>query len=219
MIKLKLYKIHGSITPDEILSKINETLYSDEQGFGFEIIDSSPESFTAQFTERTIKTQTYELITGEEQEVETVSYLRVRFGIRFGSEIALYVINPPRSMKYPYEMIRTIFKKENKLQPVSLNLSQMVDDFDSKYEQKITSLSLSNIQCDMNTIAKTKLVSNQNLYAYYKEHYGNTDALIDIVEMTVNSMSIECSRTGRIKLAEVKLKDFLLMADYCTTQA
>jgi hypothetical protein len=217
MIKLKLYKIHGSITPDEILSKVHEMLYSDDQGFGFDLIDNSSESFTAQFTERMIKIHRYELVTGEEREIETVSYLKVRFGVRFGSELALYVINPPRNMKYPYEMIRTIFKKENKLQPVSLNLSQIIDDFDSKYEQKITSLSLSNIQCDMNTVAKTKLVSNQNLYPYYKEHYSDTGALIDIVEMTVNSMSIECSRTGRIKLAEAKLKDFLLMVDYCST--
>ncbi|EHU0318120.1 hypothetical protein V4T79_003997 [Vibrio parahaemolyticus] len=214
MLKVKLYQAATYITKEQFYKRLEQNLYSDEQGFGFELLDDSEDNFVAQFIERTIRKQEFELPDGEVSEIETVSYIKVKFGIRFDTKHALYVINPPRSMKYPFEMIRALFGSDNGLKPVDLDLKKLLDVFSAKYDYVIRSMSLSNIQCDPNTIAKTKIASTKDLIPFYLEHYSETPAVIDTVHMVVNGIDTELSRTGRFRVHEANLQTFMLMIDH-----
>lgn len=213
MIKVKLYNAGVPISRDDIEERLLQKWYTDEKGFGFEIVKNDSD-FVAQFIERTIHKQEFELPGGELSEIETVSYIKVKFGIRFDTKHALYVINPPRSMKYPFEMIRTLFGADSGLKPIELDLKKLLDVFDSKYDYVIKSMSLSNIQCDPNTVAKTKITSSKDLNPFYLEHYSETPAVIDTVHMLVNGIDTELSRTGRFRVHDANLQTFMLMLDH-----
>ncbi|EIF5160966.1 hypothetical protein LFW18_003578 [Vibrio cholerae] len=213
MIKVKLYCAGVSVSRGDIEERLLQKRYTDEKGFGFEIVKNDSD-FVAQFIERTIRKQEFELPDGDVSEIETVSYTKVKFGIRFDTKHALYVINPPRSMKYPFEMIRTLFGSDSGLKPVDLDLKKLLDVFDSKYDHVIKSMSLSNIQCDPNTVAKTKIISSKDLNPFYLEHYSETSAVIDTVHMLVNGIDTELSRTGRFRLHDANLQTFMLMLDH-----
>ena len=214
MLKVKLYQAATYITKEQFYTRLEQNLYSDEQGFGFELLDDSEDNFLAQFIERTIRKQEFELPDGEVSEIETVSYIKVKFGIRFDTKHALYVINPPRSMKYPFEMIRTLFGSDSGLKPVELDLKKLLDVFSVKYDHIIKSMSLSNIQCDPHTVAKTKIASSKDLNPFYLEHYSETPAVIDTVHMVVNGIDTELSRTGRFRVHGANLQTFMLMIDH-----
>ena len=213
MIKVKLYCAGTPVSRGYIEERLLQKRYTDEKGFGFEIVKNDSD-FVAQFIERTIRKQEFELPDGDVSEIETVSYIKVKFGIRFDTKHALYVIDPPRSMKYPFEMIRTLFGSDSGLKPVDLDLKKLLDVFDFKYDHFIKSMSLSNIQCDPNTIAKTKIISSKDLNPFYFEHYSKTSAVIDTVHMLVNGIDTELSRTGRLRLHESNLQTFMLMLDH-----
>lgn len=213
MPKVKLYNTDLPISREDIEERILQKRYSDEKGFGFEVLKNETD-FVAQFIERTIRKQEFELLDGEVSEIETVSYIKVKFGIRFDTKHALYVINPPRSMKYPFEMIRTLFGSENGLKPVDLNLKKLLDVFSVKYDLVIKSISLSNIQCDPHTVAKTKIASSKDLKPFYLEHYSETPAVIDTIHMVVNGIDTELSRTGRFRVHDSNLQTFMLMLDH-----
>ncbi len=213
MSMVKLYNADVPISRGDIEERLLQKQYSDEKGFGFEIVKSDAE-FIAQFIERTIRKQEFELPDGEVSEIEIVSYIKVKFGIRFNTKHALYVINPPRSMKYPFEMIRTLFGSDSGLKPIDLDLKKLLDVFSSKYDLVIKSMSLSNIQCDPNTVAKTKIASSKDLNPFYLEHYSETPAVIDTVHMVVNGIGTELSRTGRFRVHDENLQTFMLMFDH-----
>ena len=213
MIKVKLYNADLPISREDIKELILQKRYSDEKGFGFEIVKSETD-FVAQFIERIIHKQKFELPDGEFSEIETVSYIKVKFGIRFDTKHALYVINPPRSMKYPFEMIRTLFGSDSGLKPVDLDLKKLLDVFSAKYDHIIKSMSLSNIQCYPHTVAKTKIASSKDLNSFYLGHYSETPAVIDTIHMIVNGIDIELSRTGRFRVHEANLQTFMLMLDH-----
>lgn len=212
MIKVKLYKAELPVSREDIEKRILQKRYSDEKGFGFEVVKNNTD-FVAQFIERIIQKQEFELPDGEVSKIETVSYIKVKFGIRFGTKHALYVINPPRSMKYPFEMIRTLFGTDCGLKPVELDLKKLLDVFSAKYDHVIKSMSLSNIQCDPNTVAKTKIASSKDLNPFYLGHYSETPAVIDTIHMVVNGIDTELSRTGRFRVHEANLQTFMLMLD------
>lgn len=213
MIKVKLYNTNRPISESEIRERLMHKQYCDEKGFGFDIIKNDAD-LIVQFIERTIRKQEFELPNGEISEIETVSYIKVKFGIRFDTKNALYVINPPRSMKYPFEMIRTLFDSDSGLKPVEFDLKMLLQVFDSKYDYVLQSMSLSNIQCDPNTIAKTKIASLKDLTPFYLESYSETTAVIDTVHMVVNSIDSELSRTGRFRVHEANLQTFMQMIDH-----
>ncbi|MGR5144728.1 hypothetical protein ACQKPX_24060 [Photobacterium sp. DNB23_23_1] len=213
MLKVKLYDTDLPISREDIEERILQKRYSDEKGFGFEVVKNETD-FVAQFIERTIRKQEFELPDGEVSEIETVSYIKVKFGVRFDTKHALYVINPPRSMKYPFEMIRTLFGSDSGLRPVDLDLKKLLDVFSVKYDHVIKSMSLSNIQCDPHTVAKTKIASSKDLNPFYLEHYSETPAVIDTVHMVVNGIDTELSRTGRFRVHDVNLQVFMLMLDH-----
>ena len=75
-------------------------------------------------------------------------------------------------------------------------------------------MSLSNIQCDPNTVAKTKIASSKDLTPFYLENYSETPAVIDIVHTVVNGIDTELSRTGRFRIHETNLQTFMQMLDY-----
>ncbi|MEZ8167254.1 hypothetical protein A152_0003925 [Vibrio tasmaniensis 1F-187] len=214
MLKVKLYQVGTPASKGLIYDNLSNHLYSDEIGFGFELVDDSEDNLILQFIERVISKQEFELPDGEVSEIETVSYIKVKFGVRFGTKHALYVINPPRSMKYPFEMIRTLFGSNSGLKPVELDLKKLLDVFDTKYDHVIKSMSLSNIQCDPNTVAKTKIASSKDLNPFYLEHYSETPAVIDTVHMVLNGIDTELSRTGRFRVHEANLQTFMLMIDH-----
>lgn len=208
MVKVKLYKVANNVSENDFRKRLLKNLYCEEKGFGFDII-SDNEEFIIQFIERTVSAQNFELPSGETSEIETVSYVKVKFRINFQSNYALYVINPPRSMKYPFEMIRTLFDIDCKLQPVNLDLKKSLDYFQINYEPIVKSMSLSNIRCDANSLAKTKIVSTKDLYPFYFNTYGKTSAVVDSMHMVINDIGVELSRTGRFKIPEVKLDVFM----------
>lgn len=214
MLKVKLYQSEVNANKGNFYHQLSQNLYSDEEGFGFELLDDSDDNFLMQFIERVIRKQKFELPDGEVSEIETVSYIKVKFGIRFDTKYALYVINPPRSMKYPFEMMRTLFGSSSGLKPVELDLKKLLDVFNSKHDHIIKSMSLSNIQCDPNTVAKTKIASSKDLTPFYLENYSETPAVIDIVHTVVNGIDTELSRTGRFRIHETNLQTFMQMLDY-----
>jgi hypothetical protein len=213
MIKIKLYSAGIPVSRDYIEERLHQNRYTDEKGFGFEVVRDDSD-FKAQFIERTIRKQEFEFPDGDVSEIETVSYIKVKFGIRFDTKNALYVIDPPRSMKYPFEMIRTLFGSNSGLKPVVLDLKKLLNVFDFKYDYFIKSMSLSNIQCAPNTIAKTKIISSKDLNSFYLKHYSETSAVIDTIHMSVNDIEIELSRTGRLRLHDANLQTFMLMLDH-----
>ncbi|CDT37530.1 hypothetical protein [Vibrio coralliirubri] len=213
MLKVKLYDTDLPISREDIEERILQKRYSDEKGFGFEVVKNETD-FVAQFIERTIRKQEFELPDGEVSEIETVSYIKVKFGVRFETKHTLYVINPPRSMKYPFEMIRTLFGSDSGLKPVDLDLKKLLDVFSVKYDHVIKSMSLSNIQCDPHTVAKTKIASSKDLNPFYLEHYSETSAVVDTVHMVVNGIDTELSRTGRFRVHDANLHVFMLMLDH-----
>ncbi|MCF5719553.1 hypothetical protein ACK399_16005 [Aeromonas veronii] len=213
MIKVKLYSVDIPISRGDIEERLFQKRYSDEKGFGFEVIKNDSE-FVVQFIERTICKQEFELPDGEVSEIETVSYLKVTFGLRFDSKYALYVINPSRSMKYPFEMIRALFGYDSGLRPIELDVKKLLDSFDSKYECVIKAMSLSNIQCDPNTVAKTMIASSKDLTSFYLEHYRETPAVIDTIHMRVNGVATEFSRTGRLRVHDSNLQALMLMLEH-----
>lgn len=75
-------------------------------------------------------------------------------------------------------------------------------------------MSLSNIQCDPNTVAKTKITSSKDLNPFYLEHYSETPAVIDTVHMLVSGIDTELSRTGRFRVHDANLQTFMLMLDH-----
>lgn len=213
MIKVKLYSVNVPISRYDIEERLFQKRYTDEKGFGFDIVKNDSD-FLAQFIEKTIRKQEFELPDGEFSEIETVSYTKINFGIRFDTKFALYVINPPRSMKHPFEMIRTLFDFDSDLKPIELDLKILLNVFDSKYEHVIKSMSLSNIQCDPNTVAKTKIVSSKDLNPFYLEHYRETPAMIDTIHILVNGFDAELSRTGRFRVHNSNLQTLMLMLDH-----
>ncbi|CDT33563.1 hypothetical protein [Vibrio crassostreae] len=213
MIKVKLYNADMPVSVTDIHERLLQNRYCDEKGFGFDIIRND-EDLIVQFIERVISKQEFELPDGGVSEIETVSYIKVKFGIRFDTKHALYVINPPRSMKYPFEMIRTLFGSGSGLKPVELDLKKLLDVFDAKYDHVIKSMSLSNIQCDPNTVAKTKIASSKDLNQFYLENYSETPAIIDTVHMIVNGIDAELSRTGRFRVSDANLPTLMLMLEH-----
>jgi hypothetical protein len=213
MLKVKLYQVGGIISKDFIYDNLSHYMYSDEIGFGFELVDDHDDNLILNFVERVIKKLEIVSIDGEVSEIETVSYIKVKFGIRFNTKYGLYVINPPRSMKYPYEMIRTIFGSNSGLKPVEIDLKVLLNVICKKYDHVIKSMALSNIQCDPNTIAKTKIASSKDLNPFYLENYSETPAVIDTVHFVVNGIDTELSRTGRFRVHEDNLQDFMFILD------
>ena len=98
MLKVKFYRVDKTITKSVLSERLERNQYCEEKGFGFDVLRDD-DDFIVQFIERTIGKQEFELPDGTISEIETVSYIKVTFGIRFDSKYALYVINPPRSMK------------------------------------------------------------------------------------------------------------------------
>lgn len=214
MLKIKIYQLEAYTSKQVIYNNLRSNLYSDKIGYGFELVDDSEDNFILQFVERIVNKIEIESVDGEVSEIESVSYIKIKFGIRFDTKNALYVINPPRNMKYPFEMIRLLFGSTGKLKPVELNLKDLLMVFDTKYEILIKSMSLSNIQCDPSTIAKTKVVSTNNLHKFYMENYSETSAVVDVVHLIVNGINIELSRTGRFRVPEIDIQKFMLMLDH-----
>ena len=70
MIKVKLYNADIPISRDDIEERLLQKRYTDEKGFGFEIVKNGSD-FVAQFIERTIRKQEFELPDGEVLLVET----------------------------------------------------------------------------------------------------------------------------------------------------
>jgi hypothetical protein len=217
MIKVKLYKIENEIIKSDIQERLLLKQYSDERGFGFDILNDDDNELTVQFIERIIRNQSFELPNGETSEIETVSYNKIKFVIRFNSTLALYALNPPRSMKYPFELIHTIFGEDSGLRPVEFNLKELLDIFDEKYNILVKSVSLSNIHYDAFTLAKTKIASTKNLLPYYIKTYKETSAIIDSIHMTVNDFSVEISRTGRFIVPDATLFEFMLMLEHSSS--
>ncbi|EKB12185.1 hypothetical protein [Aeromonas veronii] len=213
MLKIKIYQIENKISKQIIYENLKSNLYSDEVGFGFELIDDNEHNFIVQFVERVINKIEVESVDGNISEIESVSYVRIKFGVRFDTKNALYIINPPRSMKYLFEMIRLLFGSTSKLKPLELDLKQVLKEFDVKFEVLIKSMSLSNIQCDPNTVAKTTVASTKDLHDFYLKEYSKTSAIIDAVNLLLNGVSIELSRTGRFRMPEAYIQRFLLMLD------
>lgn len=213
MLKVKFYRVDKATTKSVLIERLEKNQYCEEKGFGFDILRDD-DDFIVQFIERIIGKQEFELADGTISELETVSYIKVKFGIRFYSKYALYILNPPRSMKYPFEMIRTLFDVDCQLQPVEFELKKVLHLFDTKYDYVIKSMSLSNIQCDVNSVAKTKMVSTKDLHSFYIETYDNTPAVIDTVHMVVDGVDVELSRTGRFRVGEANLQSFMLMLEH-----
>lgn len=213
MVKVKLYKVDQIPIQKVVRANLAHRQYDHDTGFGFEVIDDDKE-FIIQFTERQILKQEIETLDGSVSTIESVSYIKVKFGIRFGTKHAVYVIDPPRSMKYPFEMLRTLFGSDCNLQPVEFDLKTLLQIFDASYDHVIKSMSLSNIHYDANTLAKTKIVSSKDLHPFYLNNYSDTKAVIDIIHMKVDGIDVELSRTGRFRLHEAKLPKFMLMLEH-----
>lgn len=213
MIKVKLYKVDNEISESIIRERLQQQQYCDDKGFGFDIIDDD-EELIVQFIERTIRIQEFELPDGEISEIETVSYSKVKFGIRFDTKLALYAINPPRSMKFPFEMIHTVFGENSGLKPVEVDLKVLVETFGGKFDLVLKSMSLSNIHCDAFTLAKTKVASTKNMQPFYMDNFKNTSAVIDTVHMVVNGIDAELSRTGRFRVSDANLPTLMLMLEH-----
>ncbi len=214
MLKVKLYQTGNFLSKTTFYDCLRQNLYSDENGCGFELLDDSENNFVAQFIERTVRKQQFELPDGAISEIETVSYIKVKFGIRFDTKYALYIINPPKNVKYVFEMVKPLFGSNNGLKPIDLDLKKLLEMLHTKYECLIKSMSLSNIQCDANTVAKTKIISTKNLNLFYLKNYSNTSAVIDTVHMLIDDIDTELSRTGRFRIPEQKLQTFLYILDH-----
>ncbi|WP_335903618.1 hypothetical protein [Shewanella algae] len=214
MLKVKLYQLKKPITRTLIYENFKSKKYTDELGFGFDIVEDSDNCLIFQFVERIVNLIKIESVDGDISEIESVSYMRVKFGIRLNSRNALYVINPPRSMKYPFEMIRSLFGQEYQLIPVELNLKSLLEIFSENYNCIVRSISLSNIQYDVNTVAKTKIASTKDLSEFYINNYSETPAILDTLLIIADGIETELSRTGRLRIHESNLFSFMLMLDH-----
>ncbi|MBE0357903.1 hypothetical protein [Pseudoalteromonas aliena] len=199
---------------EAVHKNLQQMVYTDDKGFGFEIIDDAKDNFLLQYVERFVKLEKFELTTGETTEVETVSYLKVKFGIRFNSALSLYVINPPRTMKHAFEMISTLFDKNLELTPVVFDLKALINDFSNKYKIIIKSISLSNIQCGELAVAKTKITTTKDLRDYFLNNYADTVAIVDLVSIQLNNFEVELARTGRLIINEKFVKNLLLVLEH-----
>lgn len=208
MIKVKVYKAERDISKNELLDRINNNLYDEDKGYGFQVINSS-ELLELRFTMRSISKQSIEYANGEHSEVELATYLNVDFVIRQGKKIILYATNPPLSMKVPYTMIQKIFGEDSGLKPVEFDLRKVINGLSEGFDLKIKSMSLSNIPVDAYTLAKTKLVSSKNLHEIYQADYMNGSAVFDSVHFFVNGIETELSRTGRFRVRENQLPTLL----------
>jgi hypothetical protein len=208
MIKVKIYKAEKDITKSELLHKVNDNLYDEDKGYGFQIINNS-EVLELRFTMRSISKQSLEYANGEHSEVEIATYLNVDFGVRQGKKIILYATNPPLSMKMPYTMVQKLFGEDSGLRPVEFDLRKVVNGLSEGFDLKIKSMSLSNISVDPFTLAKTKIVSSKNLQEIYQNKYMNSSAVFDSVHFFVNGIETELSRTGRFRVRESQLPTLL----------
>jgi len=204
MIKVKIYKAERDISRSELLYRINDNLYDEGKGYGFQIVNTS-EVLEVRFSMRSISKQSIEYANGEHSEVEIATYLNVNFGIRQGKKIILYAINPPLSMKVPYTMVQKIFGEDSGLRPVEFDLRNVINGLSKDFDLKIKSMSLSNIPVDPFTLAKTKIVSSKNLHEIYQNNYMNGSAILDSVHFFVNGIETEISRTGRFRVRESRL--------------
>lgn len=214
MLKIKLYKTVGLINIEAVYENLQQMVYTDDNGFGFEVINDAQDNFLLQYVERFVKLEKFELTSGEITEVETVSYLKVRFGIRFSSELSLYVINPPRNMKHAFEMISTLFDKNLELAPVVFDLKALINAFEDKYKFMIRSISLSNIQCEESAVAKTKITTTKDLRDYFMKNYADTAAIVDLVIIKFNNFEVELARTGRLIINDKFVKNLLLALEH-----
>lgn len=212
MIKVKLYKTDMPVSASYIKERVNNNLYDEQKGFGFHIIKDDGD-IEVMFTLRSVNKQYVEYASGEHSEIETVSYLNVKFCIMFDKGIAMYVLNPPLSMKIPYAMIHKIFGENSGLKPLEIDLKNLVIDFSRKFDLKIKSVSFSNIQLDAFTLAKTKIVSSQRVSDLHIGNYMNTSAILDAIHFTVNGIETELSRTGRFRVRENQLSTLLAMLE------
>jgi hypothetical protein len=212
MIKVKLYKTDMPVSANYIKERVNNNLYDEQKGFGFHIIKDD-DDLEVMFTLRSVNKQQVEYANGEHSEIETVSYLNVKFCIMFDKGIAMYALNPPLSMKIPYAMIHKIFGESSGLKPIELDLKKLVIEFSNKFDLKIKSVSFSNIQLDAFTLAKTKIVSSQKVSDFHIDSYMNTSAILDAIHFTVNGIETELSRTGRFRVRENQLSTLLAMLE------
>lgn len=213
MAKIKLYKVDRITDEKVIRDRLHQQRYTNEEGFGFDIIDDD-EDLLVQFIERQITKQEIEAPDGSLSIVESVSYIKVKFCIRFDTKYALCVIDPPRSMKYPFEMIRTLFDLKSNLQPVEFDLKSLLQVFEAKYDLVVKSMSLSNIQFDAHTLAKSKIASTKDLHPFYIKNYSDTPAVIDTIQMVADGIDVELSRTGRFRVRDASLVSLMLMIEH-----
>ncbi|EJH2587902.1 hypothetical protein NDL33_000604 [Vibrio parahaemolyticus] len=213
MAKIKLYRIDRITDEKVIRDRLHQQRYTNEEGFGFDVIDDD-DDLLVHFIERQIIRQEIETPDGSLNVVESVSYIKVKFCIRIDTKYAVCVIDPPRRMKYPFEMLRTLFDLESNLQPVEFDLKSLLQVFEGKYDLVIKSMTLSNIQCDAHTLAKSKIASTKNLHPYYIKNYSGTPAVIDTIQMVVDGIDLELSRTGRFRVQEANLESLMLMIEH-----
>ncbi|MGF1741461.1 hypothetical protein L4C34_10345 [Vibrio profundum] len=214
MVKVKIYKVDQITYESVVRERLATQPYTSEGGFGFDVIDDDNDKLVVQFIEKQIRNQEIETPDGDISMIESVSYIKVKFCIRFNTKYALYVIDPPRSMKYPFEMIRTLFDLKSNLQPLEFDLKALLQVYKDKYDLVVKSMSLSNIQYDAHILAKSKIASTKNLHPFFLANYSKTPAIIDIVHMIINGIDTEVSRTGRFRVHEANLQTFISMLEH-----
>ena len=213
MLKLRLFRLQNKVSKETVLSHISEFEYNEDTGVGFELINDEYSDFRFEFVEKVTTTQEIETLDGELTEIAAVSYIRSQYLVRFNSDLGLIALNPPRSSSYPFQMVKECIFKGQKIEALSLNLRDLIFYLTERFEMEVKVLSLSNIQCDKYTLAKTKLVSTKCLLPYFNETYINTTARVDSLKGNVGDFHIEVSSSGRVHLKSSHVNGFLLVLD------
>lgn len=198
MIKVKVFHTDERLSRDLAISKVNSKSYNDDDGFGFIIHDDLYDYCKIQYVEKNTIERQIETPLGDLSIIHEVTYYKFIFILRYNSNNSIILLNPPRNIKYASDIIRSLIPENSHVSQLKLDLKNTIESIKQEYNGKLKSATLSNIQYDTQTQAKTKLNSTGDLYNFYSKNFKETIAKVDSVTFDINGEIYEVTESGRV---------------------
>ncbi len=205
MTRIKLFILDKKISNGEIHQCMSRWNSNNES----EIVEinSDSESILIEYKERIVKTEEYEFLDGTIQTIDSVGYFKFQVGFSFVGKGVAYIVNPPREMRYTYELLKSILSDYAKVVPATFDLNAFLS---KKIDlMKVLGVTISNIQYSNDILAKTTLLSKNDLVEYYDNWIQKHPHCVDAIKLCVGGKVFDINRLGGLKVKDNDLNKLI----------
>lgn len=205
MTRIKLFILDKKISKSEILQCMSRWNSNNESEL-FEI-SSDNENILMEYKERIVKTEEYEFLDGTVQTIDSVGYFKFQVGFSFVGKGVAYIVNPPREMRYTYELLKSILSDYVKVVPATFDLNVFLRE---KIDlMKVLGVTISNIQYSNDILAKTTLLSKNDLVEYYYNWIQKYPHSVDAIKLSFDGKIFDINRLGGLKVKDNDLNKLI----------